>query len=136
ATASDMKGDKEEETLKLFTIFLRIVGIMLTASLTALFTNYLVRAKLAGAFAISKIPDSGHIIVCGLGNIGIRVVEELRRQKAPVVVIEKSPQSRFLAEARRLKAAVLLGDACLKDTLLKAHAAKARAIVAATNDDL
>lgn len=135
-TAGDLHSEQEPDGIKIFIAFLRIVGIVLTASLTALITNYLVRAKLGGALAASKIPDRGHIVVCGLGNIGIRVVEELRRRKAPVVVIEKTPQGRFLSEARRLRAAVILGDACFKDVLAKAHAARAKAVVAATNDDL
>ena len=136
ATAADMRAERADEEFRLFVVFLRITGIVVTASLTALFTNYLVRTKFGGALVASKIPDSGHIVVCGLGNIGIRVVEELRRQGTPVVIVEKTPQTRFLADAKRMKAAVIIGDACQKDVLLKARAASAKAVIAATNDDL
>lgn len=136
ATAADMKADRDQEELKLYIVFLRLVGIILTAALTALLTNYLVRARLGGALLASRIPDSGHLVVCGLGNIGLRIVEELRRLGSPVVVIEKSASNPHLAAARSQKAIVLIGDACQKETLGRAHASRAKAVIAATSNDL
>jgi Trk K+ transport system NAD-binding subunit len=85
---------------------------------------------------VRRIPDSGHIIVCGLGNIGFRVVEELVRCGERVVVIEQVRDSRFVATARRLGVAVLIGDASVAEVLRQAHAAQARAVIVATSDDL
>ncbi len=108
----------------------------LIAAFTAIFTNYLVRANLGGALEVRRIPDRGHIIVCGLGNIGYRVVEELLRYGESVVVIERGRDNPFIATARRLKVAVIIGDATIREVLLQAKAASARAVVAATSNEL
>jgi Trk K+ transport system NAD-binding subunit len=103
---------------------------------TAIVTNYLLRARLGGALEIRRIPDSGHVVVCGLGNIGFRVVEELVKSNERVVVIEQARDSRFVATARRLGVPVLIGDATVSQVLRQANVAQCRAVIAATSDDL
>ena len=69
-----------------------------------------------------RIPDSGHIVVIGLGNIGYRVVEELLRQGERVVVLaRRSTTNPFMATARRQGAAVVNGDATLVEVLRQAN---------------
>ncbi|MFT3879811.1 MAG: NAD-binding protein [Gemmatales bacterium] len=63
-----------------FISFLKMSGLLLTAAFTALLTNYLVRVRLLGVLAISRIPESGHVVLCGLGTVGLRVVEALRKK--------------------------------------------------------
>jgi Trk K+ transport system NAD-binding subunit len=138
ATGADMHGNELEAGtwLKVFIGTLRLAGAALIAAFTAIFTNYLVRANLGGALEVRRIPDSGHIIVCGLGNIGYRVVEKLLELGEPVVVIERSRDNPFIATARRQKVAVIIGDATIREVLQQAKAPKARAVVAATNNEL
>jgi Trk K+ transport system NAD-binding subunit len=137
ATGSDMH---EEELVKgwqkVFVSVLRIAGAALTAVFTAIVTNYFLRARLGGALEVRRIPDAGHIVVCGLGNVGFRVVEHLLEYEERVVVIEQQRDSRFLATARRLGVPVIVGDATVTQVLRQAHAASARAVVAATDNDL
>ncbi len=52
------------------------------------------------------------------------------------VVIEVAADNRFVATARRLGAAVIVGDMTVAQVLRHAHVATARAVVAATNHDL
>src|SRR5439155_11998548 len=99
-------------------------------------TNYLLRARLGGALEAARIPDGGHFIVCGLTPIGFRVVEELIAGGEQVVVIELDAANRFVATVRRLRAAVVLGDATVSEVLRQARAGEARAVVAATTQDL
>jgi Trk K+ transport system NAD-binding subunit len=138
ATGADMRGNDVDPGTwqKAFISGLRLVGTALTAAFTALFTNYLIRANLGGAFEIRRIPESGHFIVCGLGNVGFRVVEELLGQGEQVVVLERSADNPFIPAARRLKAAVIVGNATNAEVLRQAHVATARAVVAATSNDL
>ncbi len=138
ATGADMHGDDVERGSwqKAFISGLRLVGTALTAAFTAIFTNYLIRANLGGALEIRRIPESGHVIVCGLGNVGFRVVEELVRQGEPVVAIESNPTNPFISTARRLGVAVIVGNAIIAQVLRQAHAPHARAVVAATSNDL
>ncbi len=122
--------------MKIFVAALRIIGAALIAAFTAIFTNYLLRARLGGALEVRRIPDGGHVLICGLGAIGYRVVEELLRYGEPVVVIERDAGNRFVRAVRRLGAPVIIGDAGVAGVLQEAHAATSRAVIAATDDDL
>lgn len=119
-----------------FISFLKLSGLLLTAAFTALLTNYLVRVRLRGVLSISRVPESGHVVLCGLGTVGLRVLEELRQHQVPVVVLEKVEGSRFIGAARQLGATVLLCDGTVPANLTRAHTAQARALVAVTSSDL
>jgi voltage-gated potassium channel len=77
-----------------------------------------------------------HYIVCGLGNVGIRVVEHLRSVGEEVVVIEQDKANRFSYEVSSLDMPVLSGDARDQAILEKASVKTAKAIIAVTNNDL
>lgn len=77
-----------------------------------------------------------HIVVCGLGNVGVRVVQHLVSLGENVVAIESLPTARFIQEAERLNVPVLIGDARDTATLENASTKKAKAIVAVTDNDL
>jgi Trk K+ transport system NAD-binding subunit len=137
ATGGTLPGQElEAPWLKVYVSFLRIGGAALIAVFTAVVTNYLLRARLGGALEVRRIPDGGHVVVCGLSPNGFRVVEELVQVGQRVVVIELAADSRFVATARRLGAAVITGDATVAEVLRQANAGAARAVVAATNHDL
>jgi Trk K+ transport system NAD-binding subunit len=137
ATMADPRlGDEESPLLKVFVSGLRITGAALLGVFTAILTNYLLRARLRGTLEIRRVPDRGHVIVVGLGNIGYRVVEELIGYGERVVVLEVAPDGRFVSTARRLGAAVIHGDATVREVLRQANAGTARAVVAATSNDL
>ncbi|HVS39461.1 MAG TPA: NAD-binding protein [Gemmataceae bacterium] len=130
------EDDFDTEWMRFYIGFLRIAGAALTAVFTAIITNYLLRARLRGALEVRRIPDGGHIVVCGLSPVGFRVVEELVQAGQRPVVIEVSADNRFVTTARRLGAAVIIGDMTVGPVLRQAHAGTARAVVAATNHDL
>jgi Trk K+ transport system NAD-binding subunit len=77
-----------------------------------------------------------HIVVCGLGNVGYRVVEELRRLGEDVVAIEKRETESFVETVRHLGVPVHVGDARRDELLLATGIARAKAVVCATNDDM
>ncbi len=77
-----------------------------------------------------------HIVVCGLGNVGVRVVQHLRRLKEDAVVIEQNPEGRFISEMAAYDVPVLVGDARDVKILETANIKKAKAIIAVTNNDL
>jgi Trk K+ transport system NAD-binding subunit len=138
ATGASMQDEHLEysPSMKVFLATLRILGAALTGAFTAIVTNYLLRARLGGALEVRRIPDGGHVVICGLGAIGFRVVEELLRYGEQVVVIERDAQNRFVRGVRRLGAPVIIGDAGVTEVLREAHAASSRAVIAATDDDL
>jgi Trk K+ transport system NAD-binding subunit len=137
ATGADMHEEHlDEPWQKVFAGVLRILGQCLMAGLTAIVTNYLLRMRLGGALEIRRIPDGGHVVVCGLGSVGFRIVEELLAAGERVVAIERAADGRFVATARRLGVAVIVGDAKVSEVLRQAHAGTARAVIAATSEDL
>jgi Trk K+ transport system NAD-binding subunit len=136
ATAGALPLEVDRPGMQVFVSLLRISGAALTALFTAIVTQYLLRARLGGAFEARRIPDGGQVVVCGLGNVGYRVVEELLGADARVVVIEADRNNRFLASARRLGAVVVPGDATVPEVLRQARVGTARAVVAATGAEL
>jgi Trk K+ transport system NAD-binding subunit len=136
ATGSDLGGEKYEGWGKVFVSLLRIFGTVVVAAFTAIFTNYLIRARLGGLLEVRRIPESGHVLVIGLGNVGYRVVEELDRMGERVVVVERRSDNAFVASCRRKGVPVIIGDATLRETLQQAHAERARAVIVVTSDDL
>lgn len=77
-----------------------------------------------------------HVLVCGLGRIGYRVVLQLIEAGQEVVVIERFWNSDFVAIVVGLKVPVVLGDARDPEVLRQAGIAHARGLIAVTNDDL
>ena len=136
ATGSDLHGDGKEPWVKLFIGGLKLVGAALLATFTAIITNALLKARLGSAFEALRLPESGHVVVCGLGNVGYRCVKELLQLGASVVVIEPDASSPFAATVRRMGVPVIVGDATIPEVLHQAHASTARAVIAATNEDL
>ncbi len=77
-----------------------------------------------------------HIVLCGLGHLGYRVFELLLEGKLDVVVVEKDPDNRFLAQARATGACILVRDMKDDQALVDAGIERARTVVIATNDDI
>jgi Trk K+ transport system NAD-binding subunit len=77
-----------------------------------------------------------HIVVCGLGHVGFRVVEALKSLGAPVIAIEKRPVDAFGVVVEALGIPVLYGDARHDDLLIEAGIRRAKCVVCATDDDL
>jgi Trk K+ transport system NAD-binding subunit len=136
ATGSELRGENQPGWVKVFLSVLKVAGAALLAGFTAIFTNYLLRARLGGALEVRKIPDGGHLVVCGLGNIGFRCVEELVRMGRPVVAVERVNDNPFAATVRRMGVPVIIGDATVAEVLRQARADTARAVIAATSSEL
>lgn len=136
ATGSELHGENQPGWVKVFLSVLKIAGAALLAGFTAIFTNYLLKARLGGALEARKIPDGGHLVVCGLGNVGYRCVEELVRMGKPVVAVDRVNDNPFAATVRRMGVPVIVGDATVAEVLRQARADAARAVIAATSSEL
>ncbi|MBI4866714.1 MAG: NAD-binding protein [Candidatus Wallbacteria bacterium] len=79
---------------------------------------------------------SKHYIVCGLGNVGFRVVNHLRRLGKDVIVLELHPDGQFVKEIQDKGVPVVTGDARRVDLLRNVGAERAEAILAVTDNDL
>lgn len=77
-----------------------------------------------------------HVVVCGLGHVGYRVVEALKQLGQEVVAVERKEEDSFYASVRALGVPVIVGDARRDELLVEAGVERARAVVCATDDDL
>jgi len=77
-----------------------------------------------------------HIVVCGLGNVGMRVIQHLKGLGESVIAVEQLESARFIKEIESLNVPVLIGDARDASALENASVKKAKAIVAVTDNDL
>jgi Trk K+ transport system NAD-binding subunit len=123
--------------LRVYAIGLMIVGAIMATAFFALLTNVLVSQRIEeslGRLRVTRL--SGHVVVVGLGSIGIRVVERLVRQGSQVVVVEPDQDNRYLAQARALGVPVVDGDATQAEVLDSVHLSHAKAVAVLTSDDL
>jgi Trk K+ transport system NAD-binding subunit len=79
---------------------------------------------------------SNHVIVCGLGKVGYRVVLELLNFGRDVVGIESNPEGRFVEKAKALDIPVIIADARRSENLVKVGVQQADAIIPCTDDEL
>ncbi len=77
-----------------------------------------------------------HIIVCGLGHLGVRVVRELVALNEDIVAVEKDADSPRIGQVRSWNVPVIIGDARQSNVLESAGIDRASAIIVCTNDDL
>lgn len=77
-----------------------------------------------------------HVILCGLGHLGVRVLEQLVAAGVDVVVLEKSRNNPFLDHAKSMDVPVLLSDMKEDQALLDAGLLYATTIVSCSNDDM
>ncbi|QJW99035.1 potassium channel family protein [Frigoriglobus tundricola] len=136
ATGSDLHGENRPEWAKVFLSVLKLVGAALIAGFTAILTNYLIRARLGGALEVARVPDGGHIVVCGLGNVGYRLIEELTAMGERVVAIDKAADGPFIETVRRKGVPAFVGDATVPEVLRQVRADSAKAVIAATSSEL
>jgi Trk K+ transport system NAD-binding subunit len=76
-----------------------------------------------------------HIIVCGLGRVGLRVVTRLIEAGYEPVIVEQDWGSQFVARALNMCIPVIVGDGREVTTLLQAGLRRAQAVIADINGD-
>jgi Trk K+ transport system NAD-binding subunit len=79
---------------------------------------------------------SDHIIICGIGRVGYRVINELLEFGEKVVAINVSEKEEWLPDFVKKGVVVLMGDARQRRTLLNAGIERASSLIACTSDDL
>jgi Trk K+ transport system NAD-binding subunit len=123
--------------LRLWAVFLMLAGVVTTAIPIAYFTDMLVSRRLsatAGRRAASA--SVGHVVIVGLGAVGVSVAEALHSRGRAVVVVESDTANRHLLRARALRIPVVFGDATTTDVLRDARVGRAAAVAVTTSDDM
>ena len=115
-------------------------GMLLTLAFAAMFTAGLVQRlldpRLATIFGRRSIPRRDHVIVIGLGQVGLRLCTLLRELGVPVVGIEVDPQAPNVRLARSYGIPVVIGHGEDRGVLENVSAGRARALAAVTSNEL
>ncbi|WP_445548421.1 MULTISPECIES: potassium channel family protein [unclassified Frankia] len=126
-----------KDWLQAFGIALILVGALSIAVVYAFITNVIISRRLERAIGRGRATTArGHVIVCGLGSVGLATVEGLLAAGRDVVVVERDENNRFLSAVRDLKVPVVFGDARVRATLMEAGLARATTLAALTSDDV
>jgi Trk K+ transport system NAD-binding subunit len=127
----------EPSWLVVFAVLLMLAGALFVAVFFALVTNMLVSRRIEESLGRQKITAlRGHVLVIGLGTVGLRVARQLHDAGRDVVVIEKNERNRHLGQLRALRVPVIIADATLPEVLASARLAAASAVAVLTSDDL
>jgi Trk K+ transport system NAD-binding subunit len=132
----DINLQNTPAAVKLFGNFLMVAGAASLAALFGIITDTILRTRLQEFFGKRRRPMQDHIVLCGLGNVGYRIVEQLHNMGEKIVVVEKSEDCKFLEDARQLGVNVVIGDIRLLTTLEHANVQEARCLIAASDEDL
>lgn len=115
-------------------------GMLLTLGFAALFTagliQWLLDPRLTGIVGRKVVPRRDHVIVIGMGQVGLRLCTYLRDRGIGVVAVELEPEAAAVRFAKDRKIPVLIGHGEDRTLLERAFVSRARAVIAATSDDL
>lgn len=89
-----------------------------------------------GAANQATSDEGGHVVLCGLGRIGRGILDLLRRlgERVTVITLASAADARDPATDENLR--ILKGDARDEGLLAQADLVRAKALIAATDDDL
>jgi Trk K+ transport system NAD-binding subunit len=114
---------------------LEVLGVAFSGLSIAFLTTTLTRAQFTALQGLRQIKTRSHIVVCGAGNVGQRVIEFLNVLDHPVVVIDPSPEAEVIEQSRVREIELLTGDATRDGTLDLCNLRAARALIAMTTSD-
>ena len=121
--------------VKMFGVGLMFAGVLLiglTASLLAVFVVTGTADRLRNELRARRLRN--HVVVCGLGSVGMAVARDLFDRGSRVVVIDPSADDELHRETNP-RCPVIVGDATRPVILHRAGIERARALVACTGND-
>ena len=131
-------GPAPEQVTSAYAAF-SAVAMISTLVWTAIFTAGLVERlldpRLLGIYGRRKAPRFGHVIVVGMGQVGVRLCAELRSRGVPVIGVERDPAAPQLRLARCLKIPVVVGHGIDRDDLERLRLGRSRSIAAVGSNE-
>ncbi len=115
---------------------LMLLGIGFTGALVAGLVEWIVGARTAALVGPRSVPRRGHVVLSGLGQVGLRVGQLLCELHVPCVIVERTAGARNLPQARASRLPVVIGDAAERAVLERVGLRRARAVAALGSDDL
>lgn len=120
---------------KVFTAILILVGLGIVAYAATSLAQIILEGKIFRQRRREKKVNTmkDHVIVCGYGRIGRRIVSKLLERDVTFVIIEKDPS--VINELEEKRFPYIEGNASEDETLLKTNIGHARCLVTALNSN-
>jgi voltage-gated potassium channel Kch len=113
-----------------------LVALLFAAAFTGGLVERLIGRNLTGLLGRRAVPRSDHVIVVGLGQVGLRLCILLRACGISVVAIDDQPDGENVGHARRLGLPVVIGRGADPSLLRRLSLDRAIALAAVTADDM
>ena len=94
-----------------FSAVAMLVTIVFTAVFTAGMVDRLLAPRAVGIVGSRALPRAGHVVVVGLGQVGLRLCTQLQALGIGVIAVERNPAAPNLRLARALGVPVVIADA-------------------------
>jgi voltage-gated potassium channel Kch len=121
--------------VKIVGMVMMFAGAAFIALLFGLFTDWVVSRRLEIVAGRVRVRGSGHIVIAGSGNVGVRVADRLREQDHRVVIIERNADNKNIEALRSNGHHVILADAARAATLSLAKVEDSAAMLCLTDSD-
>jgi Trk K+ transport system NAD-binding subunit len=121
---------------KTFVAILMLVALVFEAFFTAGIVNRLIDRRLTGLVGRRAVPRRDHVIVVGLGQVGLRLCLLLRDCGVAVVAVDDEEDGENVGQAREAGLPVVIGRGADPSLLRRLSIDNAMALAAVTNDDL
>ena len=121
---------------KLFTSASMLIALVFAAAFTAGLVNRVIDRRLTGLFGRRAVPRRDHVVVVGLGQVGLRLCTMLRACKVAVVAVERDEEAENVGLARDLGLPVVIGRGADPSLMRRLSLPRARAVALVTSDDL
>jgi voltage-gated potassium channel Kch len=129
-------ADRGEDWFKLFSATAMLLTLGFAAVLTAGLVNRLLDPRLTGILGRSAVPRRDHVIVVGLGQVGLRLCVLLRELGIPVVAVEQNGDAKNVPRAKDQHLPVVIGSGSSQRILRRLSIDRARAVAAVTSDEV
>lgn len=135
AGGNEQVVEHSSDSIKIFTIIMMLIGTAVIGIFYAILNDFILGSRLRNFWDAARVPQRNHIVICGLGSVGVQTALQLVSYGYEVLVIERDINNRFLDTVRSQNIPVIHGDASLPTTLKAANLEKAESILAVTSND-
>ena len=121
---------------KTFVAILMLLALVFEAFFTAGIVNRLIDRRLTGLVGRRAVPRRDHVVVVGMGQVGLRLCLLLRDCGVAVVAVDDREEGENVGQAREAGLPVVIGRGADPSLLQRLSLDRALAIAAVTDDDL
>jgi voltage-gated potassium channel Kch len=128
--------DQDPGWFKVFSSVSMLAALAFTALFTAGVVDRLLDRRLTTVIGPRVVPRKGHVVVVGLGQVGLRLCLLLRELGVPVLAVENDPSRYNVARAKNYGVPVVIGRGGSHFLLKRLSLPRARALAAVTSHEV